>query len=217
MVPAFWPRSFGFQYSRLGSFGCRSLRLDAMNPFEFAGATPLLHRRGLAGKAINLMMVLFLVKNVYEGDVSRYFCSARNTIASEFICASNLQLECSCDSCNGNPTVCSPGKSVSETMLIHWYEKLKRSLQIRGFCESVADPCVFTKNGTTQNEDVNIAPPGKSGSETMQNFPPIRALSLALQGIMISQLWSNFKRAPAASLCSPICMIASFWKKTGKQ
>ena len=43
MVPAFWPRSFGFQYSRLGSFGCRSLRLDAMNPFEFVVATPLLH------------------------------------------------------------------------------------------------------------------------------------------------------------------------------
>ena len=117
MVPAFWPRSFGFQHSRLGSFGCRSFRLDAMNPFEFVWATPLQHRRGLAGKAIILMMVLFLVKNMNEGDVSRYFCSARNTIASEFIYASNLLPECSCGSCNENPTVCSPRKSVNETML----------------------------------------------------------------------------------------------------
>ena len=90
-----------------------------MNPLEFVEATPLLHRRGLAGKAIILMMLLLLVKNVNEGDVSRYFCSARNTITFEFIYASNLLPERFCDSCGEEPTICSPGKSVSETMLIN--------------------------------------------------------------------------------------------------
>ena len=217
MVPAFWPRSFGFQHSRLGSFGCRSFRLDAMNPFEFVGATPLLHRRGLAGKAINLMMVLFLVKNVYEGDVSRYFCSARNTVASEFICASNLQLECSCDSCNRNPTVCSPGKSVSETMLINWYEKLKRSLQIRDFCESVADPCVFIKNGTTHDEDVNVSPPGKSGSETMQKLSSDQSPQLGSPGDDDKSIVEQFRKSSGSVIVLTFvydCIILERDRKT---
>jgi len=217
MVPAFWPRSFGFQHSRLGSFGCRSFRLDAMNPFEFVGATPLLHRRGLAGKAINLMMVLFLVKNVYEGDVSRYFCSARNTVASEFICASNLQLECSCDSCNGNPTVCSPGKSVSETMLINWYEKLKRSLQIRDFRESVADPCVFIKNGTTRDEDVNVSPPGKSGSETMQKLSSDQSPQLGSPGDDDKSIVEQFRKSSGSVIVLTFvydCIILERDRKT---
>ena len=65
----------------------------------------------------------------------------------------------------------------------NWYDKLKRSLQLRGFHESVADPCVFVKDGdaftspsagaTVQKDSSNRNPRSGScgnGSNIIEQF-----------------------------------------------
>ena len=142
-----------------------------------------------------------------------------------------------CDSCDKDPTICSPGKSINKTMLINWHEKLKRSLRIRGFHESVADPCVFIKNGTTKdedvniappansgsetmqtrNEDVNIAPPGNSGSETMQNFPSDQSPQLGSSGDDDKSIIEQFRKSSGSIIVLTYvddCIILARDRKT---
>ena len=155
VLRAFWQ---SYLWLRGRSFGCRSFRLDAKH-FRFMEAASVLHRWGLVSKATVLMMVLFSMRNVNEGDVPCCFSSAGNTIKSEFIYASSLLIACS--------------QNVA--------------LEVRSFLASKADPCTFVKpsydqgpkigppgnehepiNTKSCNEGPSFGSPGNSGSETMQ-------------------------------------------------